>query len=302
MSQAQRWSPGNPALIDLPRPLAFVLSGGSAAGAVQVGMLRALTQAGIMPDLVVATSVGAINGALVAGLREDAHSELGKIWLGLDRSDILGSLSVRSLAAMLRSRRSVFDQASLLDLINGNLPARTFSELATPFAAVATNAHTGQPEVLKSGRLDSALLATSAIPGFFPQVSIGEVRYFDGGVTANVPVRQALSLGARSVLVLDAGQVPSAAHSPTNLAGTIQYVLGLMTRNQQSALVPLRDQHKVITLPLVTPAGLGCFDFTRTPELIERGYESTRGFLEADDGAIGEWPPIAVPSHSRSLV
>ncbi len=305
MSQARSWSPGNPAFIDLPRPLAFVLSGGSAAGAVQVGMLKALTQAGILPDLVVATSVGAINGAVVAGLRDEAHSELSKIWLSLDRSDILGSLSVRSLAVMLRSRRSVFDQTSLLNLINGHLPVGTFSELATPFAAVATNAHTGLPEVLRSGQLDSALLATSAIPGFFPQVSIGDSRYFDGGVTANVPVRQALALGARSVVVLDAGQVPSEAHAPTNLAGTIQYVLGLMTRNQQSALVPMKDRHKVVTLPLVTPAGLGCFDFTRTPELIERGYDSTRSFIESDRlviGLDGEWPRVAAKNHSKSLV
>lgn len=304
MGQSLGWLAGNRAVSELPRPLAFVLSGGSAAGAVQVGMLKALTEAEILPDLVVATSVGAVNGAVVAGLGDRAADSLAEIWLSLERSDILGSLSVRKIASMLLSRSHVFDQGSLHGLIEKHLPVPTFEELPTPFAAVATNAHSGRPEVLRSGQLDSALLASAAIPGFFPQVTIGDTRYFDGGVTANVPVQQAFDVGAKSVVVLDAGQIPTAAHSPTSTAGTIQYVLGLMTRNQQSAVVSREESKRVVTLPLVTPAGHGTFDFRHTPDLIESGYRSTRNFLRGLDldASDHQWPKVSRSSVLRTLV
>lgn len=305
MGYANEWIANNPAVLNLPRPLAFVLSGGSAAGAVQVGMLKALAEAEIMPDLVVATSVGAVNGAMVAGTGIDAAEKLAEIWLSLNRSDILGNLGVRSIASMLLSRSHVFDQGSLHCLIRNHLPVTTFEQLPIPFGAVATNAHTGITEVLTSGQLDTALLASSAIPGFFPQVSIDDVRYFDGGVTANVPVRQALELGAKSVIVLDAGQVRTEAHSPTSMSGTIQYVLGLMTRNQQSSLVPSDSRNKVVSLPLVTPAGLGTFDFSHTPELIESAYSSTKNFLSADlnlDLNEDVWPKVCSRSRQKTLV
>ena len=305
MSQVDRWIAPGTALIDLPRPLAFVLSGGSAAGAVQVGMLQALSEAGVVPDMVVATSVGAINGAMVAAGPEVASDRLRDIWLSLDRSDILGTLSLRTIAKAIRSRSHVFDGASLLDLIGTHLPVATFEQLNCRFGAVVTNANTGRPEVLTDGCLKSSLMASAAIPGFFPNVSIGDRIYFDGGVTANVPVRQAISLGAKSVVVLDAGQVPSDIRSHTNIAGSIQFVLGLMTRNQRSSIVELEHRKRVVTLPLVTPAGLGCFDFSRTPELIERAYLSTRTFIE--DGcppltAESEWPRVATSSRVPQLV
>ena len=299
------WTVANSSVLGLPRPLAFVLSGGSAAGAVQVGMLKALTEAQILPDLVVATSVGAVNGAMVAGAGADAADKLEAIWLSLDRSDILGNLGVRSIASMLLSRSHVFDQGSLHCLIRNHLPVNNFEQLPIPFGAVATNAHTGDTEILTSGPLDKALLASAAIPGFFAQVTIGDARYFDGGVTANVPVRQAFELGAKSVIVLDAGQVPTEAHSPTGMAGTIQYVLGLMVRNQQAALIPAARQHRVVSLPLVTPAGLGTFDFSQTPHLIDSGYRSTRNFLEGGlelDDLQDEWPKVCSSRRQRTLV
>ncbi len=310
MGQDTEWTLGNTEVLSLERPLAFVLSGGSAAGAVQVGMLKALAEAGVEPDLVVATSVGAVNGAMVAGHRSQAAERLADIWLSLDRSDILGNLGVRSIASMLLSRSHVFDQGSLHCLIRNHLPVTNFEQLPIPFGAVATNAHTGRTEVLTSGALDQALLASAAIPGFFAQVTIGDVRYFDGGVTANVPVRQAFELGAKSVIVLDAGQVATEAHSPTSMASTIQYVLGLMVRNQQSA-IPASVSNQVVSLPLVTPAGLGTFDFSQTPELIESGYRSTRKFLEGhiDLEKFGgphafenEWPNVCASSRLKTLV
>ena len=262
-------------------PLAFVLSGGAASGAVQVGMLRALAEAGVRPDLIVGTSVGALNGVLVAADPFDQAERLAEIWLGLERGDVLGSnRSLRTWSCLVRTRRHLFEADALAAFLQDNLPVPSFEELAVPFAAVVTKAATGQTSLLQSGHLETALLASTAIPGAFPQVEIGGDLYFDGGVTANVPVRQALDLGAHTVIVLDSAPEPSGYETPTNIAGTIQHALGLMMRAQTSNLVDDgAADGGVIRLPLATPAGIGVFDFDRTPELIERGHSRTAEFL-----------------------
>lgn len=262
-------------------PLAFVLSGGAASGAVQVGMLQALAQAGIRPDLIVGTSVGALNGVLVAADPSDKADRLAEIWTGLERGDVLGSnRSLRTWSCLVRTRRHLFEADALAAFVHENLPVTSFEELSVPFAAVATKAQSGQTSLLQTGLLETALLASTAIPGAFPQVEIDGELYFDGGVTANVPVRQALDLGARTVIVLDSAPEPTDQETPTNIAGTIQYALGLMMRAQTSNLVPEdAATANVVRLPLATPPGVGVFDFDRTPELIERGHARTAEFL-----------------------
>ena len=263
------------------RPLGFALSGGSASGAVQVGMLLALAEVGIRPDLIVGTSVGALNGVLVAADPTDNGEKLAEIWLNLERGDVLGSnRSLRTWSCLVRTRRHLFEADALASFLTSNLPVDSFEELAIPLAAVATRACTGETELLQRGSLTQALLASAAIPGAFPQVEIDGELYFDGGVTANVPVRQAFDLGAATVIVLDSGPEPTSYEPSTNIAGTIQYAVGLMMRSQTSNLLPqLGTEHRVIRLPLATPPGVGVFDFDRTPELIERGHAATADFL-----------------------
>lgn len=262
-------------------PLAFVLSGGAASGAVQVGMLQALAEAGIRPDLIVGTSVGALNGVLVAADPSDLGSRLADVWLGLERGDVLGSnRSLRTWSCLVRTRRHLFEADALATFLRDNLPVPTFEELSVPFAAVVTKVQTGQTAVLQDGELETALLASTAIPGAFPRVEIDGELYFDGGVTANVPVRQALELGAGTVIVLDSAPEPAEFETPTNIAGTIQHALGLMMRAQTSNLVPDDTPNaNVVRLPLATPSGVGVFDFDRTAELIERGNTRTAEFL-----------------------
>ena len=265
---------------DLPRPLAFVLSGGASSGATQVGMLRALRDAGIRPDIVVGTSVGAINGVMVAGAGDGGVDRLREVWAEIDRDEILGSSSIRCLPRLVRTRRHLFPPDALRALIQRNLPAERFESLPVRFAAVATHVAQGEPTLLITGDLEQALLASAAIPGVFPRVEIDGHWYFDGGVTANIPVRQAVELGARSVVVLDAAPPPAERDQPTNIAETIQYVAGLLMRSQSSADVSqMRGLCELVQLPRCTPQRIGPFDFSRSHELIELAYARTRQFL-----------------------
>lgn len=268
-------------LADLPRPLAFVLSGGAASGATQVGMLAALRDAHVVPDLIVGTSVGAINGVMTAALPDAGADHLAEVWGRIDRDEILGSSSLRCLPRLVRTRRHLFPPDALRGLIRRNVPVRCFDALAVPFVAVATEVTKGTPAALASGNLEDALLASAAIPGVFPRVQIDGAWYFDGGVTANVPVAQAVELGARSVLVLNSAPPATPRDLPTNIAETMQYVASLLMRNQTSATVGhLGHRGPIVELPRTSPHGLGPFDFSRTSELIDVAYERTMRFLD----------------------
>lgn len=269
-------------IAELPRPLAFVLSGGAASGATQVGMLRALAEAGVHPDLVVGTSVGAINGVMVAARPDDGPDRLDRVWHEVDRDEILGSSGIRCLPRLFRTRRYLFPPDALSALIRRNLPVADFGSLSVPFVAVATRVAGGTPALLDRGCLERALLASTAIPGVFPRVEVDGDWYFDGGVTANVPVRQAFDLGAASVLVLNAAPPESEERAlPHNIAETLQYVASLMMRNQVSATAAPSHRHRVVELPRTSPHGLGVFDFSRTAELIDRAYRATAEVLRS---------------------
>ncbi|MEL7155022.1 MAG: patatin-like phospholipase family protein [Actinomycetota bacterium] len=256
-----------PPLHDWPRPLAFALSGGGAFGSVHVGMVQALAEHGVRPDLVVGTSVGSLNGALLAHEPDDAGEQLAAIWTEMSRATVFGHGWIRAMRNFARRRTlSGFDQ--LASLIDSMLPVEHFDELALPFAAVATDAVSGEPELLRDGLIKPALLASSAIPRVFPPVTVDGRQYIDGGISANLPIRQAIAFGARSVVALDAApQVPPQA--PTGLATGAFHLATLMVRNQRAhAVDDLASRYPILVLPSVTPHDIGSFNFDRTAELI----------------------------------
>ena len=190
---------------------------------------------------------------------------------------------------LVRTRRHLFPSDGLQSLIRTYLRPRTFAELAVPFAAVATAASTGATSLLRRGLLEPALLASAAIPGVFPRVLVGEEWFFDGGLTANVPLRQAFDFGAASALVLNAAPPPGTRQLPTNIAETVQYAVSLMMRNQASAHLQLADaasSSPVVRLPQTSPPDVGVFDFSRAADLIDRAYEATATFLGSPDARL----------------
>jgi NTE family protein len=159
-------------------------------------------------------------------------------------------------------------------------PEATFADLALPFTAMAMDIATARPHVLSDGPLLPALLASAAIPGIFPPVEIGPLRLYDGGLVANVPMRQALAMGARSLVVLDCnfpGHVPG---PPATLAEVLFYTVLVTMRAQPAFEAPLVAANvPVVYLHGPEPLRVSPLDFRQTGMLIEAAYEAARSFL-----------------------
>ena len=261
----------------LPRPVAAVVGAGGVLGAAHVGVGYALEQRGFVPDLIIGTSVGALNGAIAAAHPDSAAPWLDHEWTQLRRREVypLGSLS---------SRASVFTDRGLRRLIaRAGLPSR-IEQLAIPFTAVAMDLVTGAPVLLDHGDLESALLASTAIPGMLPPVDRGGRTLVDGGVIAYVPVLAALQAGAASVVVLSTGPEGSPLSStlPSRHASAIAARAGLLLMRHQIE----RDLHEVsehiptVVLPTGVEAWPAPWDFGHSQRLISTASLTAGRFLD----------------------
>ena len=269
MTSAEARVPVEPAgRLRLPRPIAFVLGGGASFGAVQVGMLAALDRAGIRPDMVVGTSVGALNGAMLAASPSDAVERLQETWTQLQRRDVLPANLLSVLWRLTQSATHVVESVGIEHVSARTLRARDFAELHLPFAAVTLDLGTGRARVLDNGPLLPALLASAAIPGLFPPVTVEGNVLVDGGAVANVPVTQALDRGAQSLVVLDCA-VPSPDPSTGNLGEIIARVTRIQQRIQvETALPDATAQVPVVYLAEPPARRAAPFDFDQTSALI----------------------------------
>ncbi len=194
---------------------AFVLGGGGLLGAHEVGMLRALADAGIRPDLVVGTSIGAINGAFVAADPGGSAARLGELW----RSDAIREAFSENLWAravrLARSGTHLHSIEPLRQMLTRMLPAADFDDLQLPFQCVAASIERASARWFNSGELVSAILASCAVPGLLPPVQVGDEHYFDGGLVDSIPVGRAIAQGADTVYVLQVGRIENPLTVPT---------------------------------------------------------------------------------------
>ncbi|MCC6074089.1 patatin-like phospholipase family protein [Pseudomonas sp. GCM10022188] len=283
---------------------AFVLAGGGSLGAVQVGMLKALSQAGIVPDLVVGASVGAINAAYYAAAPDaDGVARLERIWLGLRRTDIF-PLSTRLTLLGLLGRRDFFALPGRLhDLIAAQLPYRNLEDAALPCHVVATDALNGKEIILSSGEASQALLASAAIPAVFPAVVIGNRPLMDGGIASHTPISAAVALGATHVVILPTG-TPCALQAPPHGALAIAlHAINLLAMRQLLADVDrFAERCELLALPPLCPLAVNTFDFSHTAELIARAEASAVHCLR--DGLaglkVGHTRRLLVPHSHRA--
>lgn len=192
-------------VFELPRPIAFVFSGGSGLGALHVGMLRAVREAGIEPDLLVGTSAGAINAAFIgAGFTPSRVDALGDLWRSVRTRDVFTGFGWRSAVRALTGSGTLASSAGLRAILERHFPS-SHAALAIPTAVVAVDLATGNAISLRDGDLRRHLLASAAIPGVFPPVEVEGRIFVDGGVAAHVPIVPARDLGARTMVVFDTG-------------------------------------------------------------------------------------------------
>jgi NTE family protein len=268
-------------IAELPRPVGYVLGGGGSLGAVQIGMLRALGERGVAPDLVAGTSVGSLNGAVIALDPGRAVDRLGETWAHMTRDRVFPGSLLAQARTLQHTRTHLFPATGLAAVIADFIGAEIdFADLRLPFAAVATDVATARPRVLRDGPVLPALLASAAIPGIFPPVQLGSLLLYDGGLVANVPMRQALAMGARSLVVLDCNFPGRILEPPATLAELLFYTFTVTMRTQAIFEAPQAAADvPVVYLHGPEPHPISPLDFRQTGTLIEAAYRAARSFL-----------------------
>ena len=263
---------------------AFVLSGGGPYGALQVGALQALFEAGVKPDMAVGTSVGSMNAAFVAfGPNVQGMERLKRIWLDFGDSDLFpGSRFKTAWARMLMRGNRVFENSGVRKVIEANLGQPTFDDAQIPLGVVAADLDTGAERVFSSGPLIEPLLASSAMPGIYPPVAIDGSLYIDGGVANAVPIAPAVAMGAKRIYVID---VSSTNHQRRPLLRPMDYLLHAFSLSRAKRLeldiARYKERVELIFVPVprldfVVPFA----SMEHTPRLIEMGYDHVKRFFD----------------------
>jgi NTE family protein len=240
---------------DLRPKTAFVFDVGGSLGAVEVGMLKALISSGIEADLVVGSSVGAINAAFFAGEPTRAGVErLEAIWLGVRRRDVFPIRAVGGFLGFFGWRDHLLDPAPLKRLIGRNIGYRQLEEARIPCHVVATDLLGGGDVRFSSGPAVEILLASTAIPALFPPVRIGERYLVDGGIVNNSPISVAVELGATRVIVLPCGFSCSIERPPRgSLAMALHASNLLVARQLVLDAQRFADEAELIVIPALCP-------------------------------------------------
>ncbi|MFM7063342.1 MAG: patatin-like phospholipase family protein [Actinomycetes bacterium] len=264
------------------RRTAFVLSGGGNLGALQVGMLRALAEAGIVPDVVVGCSVGSLNGAAFAGAPTVAGvRRLEDHWRTTTSFTIMPASRIPPAVNLVRKGESIHSsdglRQNLQEILGGY---RTFEDLALPFHCVATDVEAANGAWFSEGELLPAVLASAALPAVYPPVTIDGRRYIDGGVVDNVPIGRAVELGCTTVYVLHVGphgRPDVEIRRPLDAALLAYWI----ARNHRFArdLATLPAGVEAVVLPTGVRPDIRYDDFSQTPELVAQGYALTSTFL-----------------------
>jgi NTE family protein len=279
--------------------VAFVLSGGASLGAVEVGMLRALGERGIRPDVIVGTSVGALNGAWLAGHPDAPIDDLVEVWKGIDRGDVFPADPRRGLLALTGRRRSLIDEGPLRELIERHVAFERLEDAPIPLHVVAVEVLTGRDVLLSSGPAVDSVLASAALPAVFDPVVIDGVPYMDGGVGNNTPISHSVGLpGVDLVWVLCAGHACALTEPPASALAMALHALSLLLHRQlvvdvarYEPLVELR------VLPPLCPLTVSPIDFSHSAELIDRSYAAATRWLDEDHPVVGQAAFMGVHDH-----
>ncbi|MCP3379517.1 patatin-like phospholipase family protein [Bradyrhizobium sp. CCGUVB4N] len=263
-----------------PRPTAYVLAGGGSFGAIQVGMMHALAKHGVVADLVVGSSVGAINGAYYAG-DPSLKGVLGleAIWRSLKRQDVF-PVTWRTLLGFMWRRDFLIPHDGIRKLIEDHLPYRNVQEAQLPLHIVTTDFVSGESVVLSDGPVVEAILASTAIPGAFTPVHYRNLFLADGAISSNTPVRIAVKMGAKRLIVLPAGHACAVETPPVGAVANALHALTLLTARQLVAeLEALSPDIEYVVVPPLCPMVGSPYDFSRTGEHIDRAIEATGEWL-----------------------
>ncbi len=264
--------------------VAFVLGGGGVLGATQVGMLRALLEAEIRPSLILGTSVGAVNGAVIAAdPSETGVQKLADLWRSMTDVGMFSDTVLARAATLARHRTHLYSPAPFRRQLQAHLP-QTFAELQIPFQCVAASIERASAHWFTSGDLADAVLASSAVPGLLPPARIGDEHFLDGGLVHSIPVGRALALGATEIYVLHVGRIEQPLKPPKSLWEVCLVSFEVARRHrfvEEMAGLPAQVRAHVLpsgeeSMPLMSMRYRGP---ARVASRIERGYQAAAGYL-----------------------
>jgi NTE family protein len=259
---------------------AFVFAGGGSFGAIQVGMLHSLAAHGISADMVVGSSVGALNGAFYAGdptLR--GVERLGDIWRGLSRQDVF-PMNWRTVLSFLWRRDFLISHDGIRKLIDDHIPYRNLQDARVPVHIVTTDIISGDSVVLSEGSTSEAIVASTAIPGAFAPIPYKNYYLADGAISSNTPIQVAVRKGARRLIILPTGHACATQAPPIGAVANALHALTLLIARQLvSELESLGPDIEYFVVPPLCPLVGSPYDFSRTADHIDRAIATTDAWL-----------------------
>jgi NTE family protein len=249
-------------------------------------MLRALSEAGIRPDFVVGTSVGAINGVFVAASPDAAAARLSDLWQGDSLRLAFSETVVGRMVRLIRSGTHLHSLEPLRALLEAGLPGPSFDSLELPFHCVAASIEGACARWFSSGPVVPAVMASCAVPGLLPPVEVGGEHFFDGGLVDSIPVGRAVQLGATDVYVLHVGRIESQLPVPTRPweVGLVAFEIARRHRfHEEMAAIPPGVRVHVLPSGGDQPQpGLGQFRYRsriKVSNSIDRAYAASASYL-----------------------
>jgi NTE family protein len=249
-----------PSIGSKPR-VGLVLSGGASRGFAHVGVIKVLEEEGIPIDIVVGTSAGSLTGAMYAHYAD--ADILEKKAREMEVDDIFDFSIISIGLGVVKGER-------ILKFVEKNIGVKNIEELKIPFAAVATDIYTGDRVVFKRGSISTAVRASSAIPGVFKPVSVGQRLLVDGGVVDNLPIDVARSMGADIVIAVDISS-KSTNYRINTVVDVILQTINIMGSEINKYKVKDSD---VVIRPDVS--GVGMIDFSKKDYLFLQGERAAR--------------------------
>ena len=270
------------------RTVAFVLGGGGHLGANEVGMLQALLEREIAPDLIVGTSVGALNGVAIAAEPSLATvADLREAWLALGRQRVFAS-PLGGAANLARRGTHLHSNRNLEALIERLMPVDRFEDLKVPFQCVAASIERAAEHWFAEGPITPAILASAAVPGLLPPVEIEGEHFLDGGLVNSIPIERAIHLGANELYILQVGRIEQPLTPPKNLIQVAMVAFEIARRHRFARdMASLPDGvigHVLPTGEETSLTGLGQLkyrDFTHVAQRMEAAHRASTQYLDA---------------------
>jgi NTE family protein len=271
--------------------IAFVLSGAGNRGPVELGALRALVEAGLMPDFLVGTSAGAINSCYMAarGMSLEAIEEAARLWESAKAASVYPGGLLGAVWRVMRNENSLYPNTGIRKLIEDGLPAGVmrFQDLQLPLYVTAVDLLSHRLFVFgedPNTPLVDTVMASATVPPVHPPVNYGDMQLVDGGVLANVAASFAIEKGATQLWVINAGYGGERMLPAQGVLDVIWRTISVMMAQMLLRDLDYATEDPAIDLHHIQISAfqdISFRDFSKTRAMIEAGYEAAKKYLAA---------------------